>query len=153
MNIVDKALPDLTRAEYKCVYSLNFGYNGYMQEFLVKRKNDPESRAIMIYRDEPKAGSLLGWALLIPTRRIECRYGPTRYSKRRSKYALQLYVRANQRRKGYARTLMQEALKYDDRPYVWPHDLTSGDFYSNYSVTVNRFERRTFLKKRKRIAA
>lgn len=145
MNITTKSLLKLTPQEYRKCYSLNYRNNGYMQEFLKEHRNNPDAHAIMLNEEE----LFLGWALLVPVRQVHHEWGVTSYTKKMSKYSLQFYVRKTERRKGYGKILMDEALKIDRRPFVWPHDFASGGFFANYSVTANKWERSYYMKKRK----
>jgi GNAT superfamily N-acetyltransferase len=127
-----------------------------MQEFLRVNKANQDAHAIMIWEpldrvQQPHpilAGKRLSaWALLIPTKQISADFDVTSYSKRRSKYTVQLYVRRVCRRRGLGSALMDEALKYDPRPFCWPHDKASGTFFGAYSVTTDKLGRNTYIRK------
>lgn len=146
MNITTKSLPELTPREYRDCYYLNYRKNGYMQQFLRENQFEYDSKAILLTEDR-----LLGWALLIPTRRVDRDWGPTDYSVKKSRYTYQVYVRKTERGKGYGHALIKEALKIDPRPlFVWPHDNTSGIFYQKYhdKIICNAHERGYYLRRK-----
>lgn len=146
MNIITKPLADLTDEEYRACWYLNHRNLGYMMEDVQKFRKRSDCLTIMLWE-----GKLLGWALLVPTREPELQLG--RYPRRVSKYSLQTYVRASERGKGLGTVLMDEVVMlYDSRPYVHPWNNTSGEFYSNYTVSCSKRARKYINqgKKRKR---
>jgi GNAT superfamily N-acetyltransferase len=115
-----------------------------MKEFLRAHRHEPDSMAIML-----KSRYLDGWALLIPTKSLDIGWGPTAYSKKKSRYTFQVYVRESQRGKGYGHILINEAQKISRPLFVWPHDRISGGFYAQYKVVCTIDDRQEYLRKRK----
>jgi GNAT superfamily N-acetyltransferase len=62
---------------------------------------------------------LIAWALVLP-----------RYSSRG--YDAQFYTRKAERGKGYGSILMEKVLEIDPKPYVFPHDKYSGEFFKKH---------------------
>jgi GNAT superfamily N-acetyltransferase len=147
-----KALPDLTRAEYKALYAANYGYGGYMRGTLVENKNNPDAFALMIWStaDHQKNSELKAWVLVTPVSLKGDAQG-TRYTKTKAKYSVQFWVKRQWRKQGLAHALMREVKKYDERPHCFPHDQPSGEFFSNYDITATR-EERIWLKKKPKVA-
>jgi hypothetical protein len=143
VNIVTKSVKDLTPIEYKACYSANYGDGGYMRFTLVEIRNGTggEGTAIMLW-DGPNDSvrNMIGWALITPVSLTGWAAG-TRYTKRKSKYTAQFWVKRPHRKKGHATTLMNEVKKYDERPHVFPHSDASGEFFSGYKVTAAKAER------------
>jgi hypothetical protein len=65
---------------------------------------------------------LLAWSLIIP---MEDRG-----------YEAQFYTRKTERRKGHAGRLMEWVQQFDKRPYVFPHDKKSGDFFKKHQKSI-----------------
>lgn len=86
-----------------------------------------KSRVWMIYDDFDK---LLAWALIIP---MDGRG-----------YEAQFYTRKTERGKGYGSILMQKVLEIDRKPYVFPHDKRSGDFFKKHkkSIRYDKYDQR-----------
>lgn len=129
MKIVEKLVTEMTGQELRQCRSLTLRAGGLMSETLTEerhREHNPrmrrKSRVWMIKDDNER---LLAWSLIIP---MEDRG-----------YEAQFYTRKTERRKGYGARLMAEVLKYDKRPYVFPHDKTSGDFFKKRKKSI-RFD-------------
>lgn len=138
MKIITKEVRDLTRTEYLACYLANYRESGYMQDTLSRARKFPMTdpcTVIMLWDGpEDKVSSLIGWASLSPTS-LKGMLGVTRYVKSKSKYTAQFWVKQQYRRKGHAKTLMNEVKKYDPNPHVFPHCHASGEFFSSYKVT------------------
>ena len=135
MKIIEKLVLDMTGPELRQCRSLSLRADGLMCETLTEIRNtEPDrirkhrlkrrSRAWMIRDDSDK---LLAWALITP---LQERRG----------YEAQFYTRKSERGKGYGTMLMNEVLKYDRKPFVFPHDRKSGDFFKKHRRSI-RFEK------------
>lgn len=151
MDIIVKNVDEMTPVEYRACYSANYGWDGYMQEELRSCKKGWQmgGKVIMLW-DGPAdtARSMIGWALLTPTKMS----GPaavSRYMTHRAKYTAQFWVKSKYRRKGYGKMLVQEAKKIDKRPHVFPHDAASGELFSSFDVAVSKLDRRHMKSKPK----
>lgn len=136
MEIRHKKVSELTPVEFRACYAANYGYEGYMREELNRCKRGHPGQVILLW-DGPDntARSLIGWALLTPTR-CHGLLAVTRHAKSRSTYTAQFWVKSRHRRKGYGKILMQEVKNYDPRPHVIPHDEASGELFSSFNVQV-----------------
>jgi GNAT superfamily N-acetyltransferase len=132
MRLVAKALLDLTQKELRQCKSLSLRAGGLMCEDIRDWKEYETSginklrrktRVWMILEDD--SDRLLAWALATP--------GVKRG------YTAQFYTRVTERGKGFGSLLMQEVLKLDPKPYVYPHDKTSGDFFKKHQGKI-RFD-------------
>ena len=115
---------------------------------LSEHRKDGDCKAIMIW----EKGRLLAWTLLIPTRKPSVWAWSTAHAKKVSKYQAQFYVRKSMRNRGLAHKLMAEVIKLDPRPHVIPWSEASGEFFSGYNVTTERHRRRTYMKKKRKVA-
>lgn len=138
MEIITKTLAELDSKQYRACYSLNMRTGGLMQESLMYAKDEypAEAKAIMAWADEV----LLGWVLLVPTKQKSAVW-VSDYAKKVSKYTVQIYVRGSHRRRGLARTLMDEAIRHDPRPHVVPWSDESYEFFSDYTVATESWRR------------
>lgn len=139
MVISVKPIKELTNEEYRACLYTNFGIWGLMQRQL---EIADEGYAIMLWDkpDSTKRVNLIGWALMTPVT-LNGAIAATRYTKRMSKYTVQVYVKTKYRRKGHGKTLMLEATKIDPRPHVIPHDAKSAELFSSFKVTTLRDDR------------
>lgn len=154
MNILVKKVSDLTPVEYRACYLANYGSNGYMREELGCSRRSPDYRpgiAIMLW-DGPddKITSLIGWTLLTPVRTWGL-IGGTRWTKKKSKYTAQFWVKSQYRKQGHGKTLMAEVKKLDPRPHVFPHSNASAEMFSSFDVTVMK-EDQCWMKKKPKVA-
>lgn len=151
LKTITKRVAELTPREYKQCCSLTMRDWGLMMYSIQEERKDKiDSLAIMVKDGD----TLVGWCLMTPIQHTGSIY-VTKYARKVSKYSVQFYVRKKNRRQGVARTLMNEALRYDTRPFVIPWDSRSAEFFADYTVTADR-ERRgliTKAKTRKRKAA
>lgn len=151
MEIRHKEIADLTPVEYRACYRANYGWEGLMQDELTRCKDGYPGKAILLWNGpDDTARSLVGWALLTPTKT----YGNvavTRWAKSRAKYTAQFWVKKQHRRKGHGKTLMQEVKKYDKRPHVIPHDAASSELFSSYKVQVLKSDK-AWLKNKPKVA-
>lgn len=134
MKIITKPVIKLSPKQYAAVRDSNFHYGGLMLPELdrIEAESDSEALAIMLWTTTP---TLIGWALLTPVK-VSGPLGGTEWTKRRSKYTVQVYVNDKYRRNGYGKLLMTEAIKHDPRPHVIPHDVQSGELFSSFTVTT-----------------
>lgn len=133
MRIIEKGILDLTPRELRQCKSLSLRSEGLMCEDLRDWREYEQSRrgqrykrkcrVIMLKQDDE---TLIAWALVLP-----------RYRARG--YEAQFYTRKSERGKGYASVLMGRVQEIDPRPYVYPHDNTSGDFFKKHRDTI-RFD-------------
>lgn len=151
MKIIHKDVDKLTETEFKACRLANYGAGGYMREELDGCR-DPRSlrtgRAIMLW-DGPKdkITSLRGWALLTPVRTWGVVAGSP-WNKKKAKYTVQFWIKRQYRKNGLATKLMDEVIKLDPCPHVFPHNKSSGNFFSNYNITASAFDRNWIKKKR-----
>jgi hypothetical protein len=82
-------------------------------------------RVIMIRYDDEDA--LIAWALVTP-----------KYRTRGTR--LSFYTRVRERNKGYGSILMDRVRAIDPKPYVFPHDTTSGGFFKKHRGFI-RFDK------------
>lgn len=150
MNIITKALSDLSTEEYRACSRLNMRHNGMMMYSLQDNKNSDTAYAVMAW----DTGRLIGWALLIP-HGDDLSWYSTPYQRKNSKFVVQFYVRKACRRKGVGRLLMQGVNILDKTPTVIPHDRDSSDFFASYRVITDRGRRGllTSAQKRKKAKA
>jgi GNAT superfamily N-acetyltransferase len=132
VRIIEKGILDLTPMELRQCKSLSLRHNGLMCEDLrdwrayESRPNRAKRKArVWMIKDEDDR--LLAWALATPK------------WKGRG-YDAQFYTRKSERGKGYGSMLMDIVLDLDPKPYVFPHDKTSGDFFKKHRTTI-RFDR------------
>lgn len=121
-KISNKLVKNMTPEEYRACYRLNMGSRGTMQSTLTRAKNHyaDKARAIMV---KSESGEIMGWALLMP-----CLWD--------TGIDAQFYVRKVYRRRGIGKRLMYHTRKYDDKPWVHPHNRTSGRFFRNFTDVV-----------------
>lgn len=143
MDTIVKDVSDMTPVEYRACSAANYGViEGYMLEELRHCRAGRPGKVVMLWDgppDTPK--SLIGWALLTPTRT----WGLTavsRYMASSAKYTVQFWVKAQYRRKGYGKMLMNEVKQLDPRPHVFPHDEASGELFSSFNVRVSKNDMR-----------
>lgn len=146
MLITVKPVFDLGPSAIDFVYEANFGYEGMMLEELdrIYRNKDREPLAMIIHDPHP-----VGWALLCPVT-LDCRrpHHGTTYTKRVSKYTIQIFILEEHRKKGYGTALMNEiTANYDAKPHVMPHDTPSGELFSKYKITTTQSDRSHLVKK------
>lgn len=154
MKVITKTVNELTKDEYAACRVANYGPDGYMRYVLqdYRKKDGDKAIVIMLWESESTGLSrLLGWALLTPctTRGM---LGVTRYTKSKSKYTAQFWVKRQHRKKGYGKILMREVKTHDPRPHVLPHDPPSAEFFSSWHVTVLSYDR-VWMKPTKRKVA
>lgn len=130
MRIVEKGILDLTQKELRQCRSLSLRAGGLMCEDLADwKKYETEvgrlRRKTRVWMIKGEDDRLLSWALATPG------------SKRG--YVAQFYTRKTERSKGYGSVLMQKVLEIDKRPYVYPHDKKSGDFFKKHRNQI-RFD-------------
>lgn len=132
MRLMEKGILDLTSQEMRECKSLSLRKDGLMCEDLRDWKEYESSgintlrrktRVWMIKDDDDR---LLAWAIATP--------GVKRG------YTAQFYTRVTERGKGYGSILMQKVLELDPKPYVYPHDKTSGDFFKKHERQI-RFDK------------
>ena len=153
MKTIVKKVPDLTPIEYRACYLANYGEWGYMRATLQNARELHDSDAIAVLLvDETRRGAtaLIGWALLTPVS-TSGMLAATRYTKSKSKYTVQFWVKQQHRKKGHGKTLMAAVKKLDPLPHVLPHDEKSGQFFSSWNVTVLNGDR-PWLKRKTKIA-
>ena len=143
MQVLIEKVANLTPVQYQACYRANYGTDGYMRETLVKHRRDKDSAALAILLIEQPAGvdfehkHMLGWALLTPvTTSRDSVVAGTWYTKKRSKYTAQFWVKRQYRGKGLGSLLLSETQKLDPRPHVFPHDDRSGKMFGGKNVTV-----------------
>lgn len=150
MNILVKNISDMTSTEYAACYKANYGTDGYMQEELQYCRWYPDRRAgkVIMMWDGPadKVSSLKAWALLTEVR-THGLLAVSSYIKRVSKYSVQLWVKRQYRGRGYSKILMNEVIRLDPKPNVFPHDRRSASLYSQYSVSCAKYDRDAWLRK------
>lgn len=156
MEIRMKSVPELTQLEYRACRGANYGDSGYMQGMLTNARESKDDTAIAIMlwdENEPKnrVGSMVGWCFLTPVS-LSGITGATRYTKSRSIYTAQFWVKKPHRKKGYAKMLMHEVKKLDPRPHVIPHNESSAEFFSSFDVTVLADERSWINRKKPKVA-
>jgi GNAT superfamily N-acetyltransferase len=125
VRIIQKGILDLTPTELRQCKSLSLRGNGLMCEDL-RDWRDYESRPnrakrkcrVLMIKDDDN-DRLIAWALVLP-----------RYSSRG--YDAQFYTRKAERGKGYGSILMEKVLEIDPKPYVFPHDKYSGEFFKKH---------------------
>lgn len=149
MDIRVNKLSELTASEFQACSRLTFGPEGYMYELMRTFRDDPKTFTVRILGEGVPSDVITGWALLIPTKNLTPYYASD-YARRKTKYSVQMYVRYKLRRRGYGHALMGEALKFDSRPYVFPHDTTAGSFYADFNVRADADWRNSYLKKAKK---
>jgi len=132
LDIVVKSLADLSDTERRACHNLNLRGGGYMQKDLKDFGDRSDCFAVMGWEGK----TLVGWCLLLNLRIPELYV--TANAKRKSKYMAQVYVRARYRGRGIGHSLMQEALKLDDRPHVYPHDERAAAFFARYRVSCTQ---------------
>lgn len=129
MRIIEKGILDLTPAEVRQCKSLTLRSNGLMCEDLTDwrdyesrpNRSRRKCRVIMIKYDD--RDSLIAWALVMPKPRVRG-------------YQAYFYTRVRERNKGYGSVLMDRVKVIDPRPYVCPHDSTSGCFFKKHRNTI-----------------
>jgi hypothetical protein len=134
VRIISKSLSEMTGHELKQCRSLTLRKGGLMCEDLTHwlhyEKTDGrmrrKCRIFMLKPDD--SDKLIAWAFLMPS------FKPT------PGYDAQFYTRVSERGKGYASVLMEECTKVYPKPYVYPHDRTSGKFFAKHVETI-RFDR------------
>lgn len=136
MKITSKALPDLTKDEYRACHYLNMRGNGMMMYSLMGNRDNKNARAVMAW----EGPSLIGWALLIP-HGDDDNWFSTKYQRSKSKYVTQFYVRKTRRKQGVGGLLMREVIKLDATPTVIPHDTESADFFASYRIVTEKYRR------------
>ena len=152
MQIIHKEVSELTAGEYRAMKAANFGpEEGYMHNELVAcRKHNRKGITVALWTDGDDR-RLIGWALLTPVRLYGDVAG-TWWTKKKSKYSVQFWVKERFREKGYGKILMDEVKKHDRRPHVFPHDPASGNFFSSYDVTIMRIDKEWLVKGKPRVA-
>lgn len=152
MKIIVKDVQELTSEEYRACYVANYRDWGYMQPTLSTFRSDKRGGIAILLWDETKVGNraLIGWALMTPvtTRGL---LAATEYTKRKSRYTVQFWVKSHHRKKGHGKTLMAEVKKIDPRPHVLPHDSASAEFFSSWDVTVLSTDR-VWIKRKNKVA-
>jgi L-amino acid N-acyltransferase YncA len=136
MHLTEKGILDITGKEMRQLKSLSLRAGGLMCEDLRDWKAYEESpiarlkRKTRIWMIRDDNGKLLAWALATP--------GVKRG------YVAQFYTRKSERGKGYGSLLMQKVLEIDKRPYVYPHDKKSGDFFKKHrnSIKFDKYDSR-----------
>lgn len=132
MHLVEKGILDISNAEMRELKSLSLRTGGLMCEDLRDWKDYEKSpgrklrRKTRIWTIRDDNGMLLAWALATP--------GVKRG------YVAQFYTRKTERGKGYGSLLFQKVLELDKRPYVYPHDKKSGDFFKKHKNRI-RFDK------------
>lgn len=136
MHLIEKGILDLTHLEMRQCKSLSLRAGGLMCEDMRDWKqyeSSPTARLrrktkVWMIRDD--SGRLLAWALATP--------GVKRG------YVAQFYTRKTERGKGYGSQLMQKVLEIDKKPYVYPHDKKSGDFFKKHrnSIKFDKYDSR-----------
>lgn len=151
MKLIHKDVHELNRVEYRACYKANYGTGGYMQGDLNRAKLHRDGKVILLWDGTADSvSSLLAWSLLIPTKTAPL----TKYAKSNSKFIAQFWVKRPHRKKGYGSLLMKEVLKYDPKPYVYPHDKSSASLFADYEVTTSIHDRRLLqVAKRNKIKA
>lgn len=116
MVVIRCAVRDLTEAEYRQCYSLNFRSDGMMRwVFMNSRRGKCYDKA-MVYRILD-AGELIGWALAYET------IPDTNYIE------AHFYVRKRRRREGVGRLLRDAVYRDFPEHLVCVHDLPSKRFF------------------------
>jgi len=140
MNVVRKRLTQLTPAEYRACHAANFHSRASMQGDLRNNKNNPDAYAIMIWKGPRNTNkNLIGWSLLIPKK------SAPDIIPRRSKYHTQYWVKAQYRRHGYGKMLVNYVRAVDPHPYVIPHDLRSASMFASVSGVSCHQDDRSFM--------
>lgn len=121
MTLITKRVIDLTWEEYKACRRLCFRSTGFMfyniEEALVTEQTYHSKRRFsrVFLITDGDDGNLMAWALLTP---------------RKTKgYNAQFYTRSTLRNQGLGTKLMEAVRTVDPRPFVIPHDRTSGEFF------------------------
>jgi GNAT superfamily N-acetyltransferase len=107
-------------------------------ELYSARHGCQKGNAIMLW-DGPDDDikSLIGWAIMCPVKLRGVAAG-TSWTKKRAKFTCMFWVKRQYRRKGYGKMLMDEVIKIDPSPHVFPHDTPSSHMFVDYNVTVTR---------------
>lgn len=151
MEIRHKNVEDLTPLEYKACLAANYGPEwsdnggGYMYGELQEcrsKDSDNTGRVIMLW-DGPddSVKSLLAWCLMTPVRSWGNLWA-SEWNRKKAKYTCQFWVKRNHRKKGLGRILMDEVIKIDPCPHVFPHNTAAAAFFVDYKVTASGSERR-----------
>lgn len=125
MIVEHKKPNNLNLHELRQLNRLHLGFNGSIHDELkwCRRHNTVNSDVVMV---KDTIDRILGWALIFP-------YKP-------NKRMTYLYVRKTNRRQGVGTLLMQEINKLTKKPYVCPHNPSSGKFFkaNRKLVTIER---------------
>jgi L-amino acid N-acyltransferase YncA len=137
VRIIEKGILELTQQELRQCKSLSLRDNGLMCEDLndwrqyESRPNRAKRKARVIMMKYDDRDSLIGWALILP-----------KYKSRG--YDAMFYVRHRERGNGYGSLLMDKVKQIDPKPYVFPHDSRSGNFFKKHRATIRFDKRDTF---------
>jgi GNAT superfamily N-acetyltransferase len=110
--------------EYRQCWGLTLGRYGDMQRELAFERNYPdgESTAVMLKDGE----RVVAWALVQPPENAVSG----------KNWAVELFTRPSERRKGYGTRLMRY-VQYNYTPVqCWPHDDVSGRFFRNFENEI-----------------
>lgn len=119
-RITTKYVKNLTPEEFERCRVLNFGYNGMMREKLITARYEPAGeRAVLVKND---SGQVIAWSLVM--------------NKARGRKAAYFYVPPENRRKGFGTRMLKQVKKMDPKPYVYPHDRVSGNFFKRFKSEI-----------------
>lgn len=114
-------------------------------------REDQDAWAVMLWDGHPNfSKNLVGWALMINSKQFITE-PLSDYAKKKSKYAVEFWVKSKYRGKGHAHKLMEAVKKIENYPIVFPHSEASGEFFGSYNVLVPKYYRGWYKHKRKKM--
>ena len=114
-RITVKYVKNLTPTEYAQCHRLNFGNQGRMREELELSFEMKDSARTVLIKDHE--GKVMSWSLVFPQE--DGKDGVSAF----------FYVPKCRRRQGLGTRMLRQIKKIDPKPFIYPHDNTSGKFF------------------------